>query len=232
MTEEKVERIDANLESISSEPQQIQKTQPAGEAPGKEEFAAALNAPQRIVGAPPIQPQGAAPSLMDAVRDMNFTGTEATRAHPTPEALVAQTQAAIAQIEDIKRVLETPNASIKQSAQQLLRNKLIHIDESLKIALSKAGVEYSPIEQVAGAASPTRTNPIERFLGFLADGQWQLQHLGTELQNLSASGKDLTPVNMLAVQVKVAQIQQELELFTSLLNKGLESIKTVMNIQV
>ncbi|MBA3957798.1 MAG: hypothetical protein H0X51_05315 [Parachlamydiaceae bacterium] len=170
-------------------------------------------------------------SLMDNVRDLNQPNS--ARQQATMTSLVSQTQEAITQIDKIKKTLEGPNVNIKHTAQQLLHNKLSHIDESLKIALSKAGVEYDPAAVGANAVQPSASaNPIERFLGFLTDGQWKLEKLGHDLTTMSNTNKELTPVNMLAIQVKVGQIQQELELFSSLLNKALESIKTIMNIQV
>jgi len=42
----------------------------------------------------------------------------------------------------------------------------------------------------------------------------------------------LTAGRLLAVQVKLSFVQQELEFFTNVLNKALESTKTIMNIQV
>jgi hypothetical protein len=134
----------------------------------------------------------------------------------------------IAQIEEVKNKLSSSSVEIKGSVQTLLRNKLSHIDENLRIALNKAGVEYV----TPGTASQNLTNPIERFLGFLTDGQFQLQHLAASLEHMGMSKEQLTPARMLAVQLKVGYIQQELELFTNLLNKALESTKTIMNVQV
>jgi len=45
-------------------------------------------------------------------------------------------------------------------------------------------------------------------------------------------GNQLSPATMLLIQIKVGYIQQEIELFTSMLNKALESTKTIMNVQV
>jgi hypothetical protein len=97
----------------------------------------------------------------------------------------------------------------------------------LRIALTKAGVEYTPAEKV----SPTE-NPIVKFVGYLTHAQYQLQHLGDTIEQLQLTQKELTPANMLAIQIKVGYVQQEIEFFTSLLNKALESTKTIMNVQV
>lgn len=221
---EKIEKIGSSLEP--TETKEIEQTQRV--VPNQERFNNFLHEEkaQTAIKDPTKT------SLMDTVRDYHYsTSTRSgTASLATTDALISQTKQAIAQIDEVKKVLEQPNVKIKTSAQQLLRNKLSHIDESLQIALSKAGVEYvTPIEE---NLHPNRVNPVERFIGFLTDGQTQLQRLGDELNVMGKLGKDMSPVNMLAIQVKVAQIQQELELFSSLLNKALESIKTVMNIQV
>ncbi len=164
-------------------------------------------------------------SLMDEVRDLNYKVDHVSRASPTE--IAHQADKLIAQIDEVKSKVSTSNLQIKDSVQTLLRSKLSHIDESLKIALSKAGVEYTPPVKQAGIATP-----IERFLGFLTNAQHQLENLGEGVQSLTAMKGQLSPATMLAIQVKVGYVQQEIELFTSLLNKLLESTKTVMNVQV
>jgi hypothetical protein len=147
----------------------------------------------------------------------------------SPEHLVAQTQEVIAKIEEIKEKLNSPNLELKGSVQNLLKNKLSHIDENLRITLSKAGVEYS---SVVPGATAVPENPIERFLGFLTDGQHRLKMLGTEVESWHLNKTDINPATMLAMQVKVGFMTQELEFFSALLNKALESTKTIMNVQV
>jgi len=165
-------------------------------------------------------------SLLDEVRDLHTKVEQVGKS--SPDALAGQARSLIAQIEEVKGKLSSSSVEIKGSVQTLLRNKLSHIDENLRIALDKAGVEYTN----ASAPSKNVTNPIERFLGFLTDGQFQLQHLASQLDQMNAKRQDLSPARMLAVQLKVGYIQQELELFTNLLNKALESTKTIMNVQV
>lgn len=166
-------------------------------------------------------------SLMDEVRDLHTKVEQAGKA--SAESLAGHARDLIAQIEEVKNKLATSNVEIKGSVQTLLKNKLSHIDENLKIALDKAGVEYA---NAPVAASQNLTNPIDRFLGFLTNGQYQLQHLSAQLEHMSTSGEQLSPARMLAVQIKVGYITQELELFYNLLNKALESTKTIMNVQV
>lgn len=167
-------------------------------------------------------------SLIEEVTNLN-NKVDGWRINIQPEDLVAQAQEAIQSMEAIKEKLASPNLEIRAPVQRLLNRKLSHIDENLKIALDKAGVEYNAIEQPEGTTS---TNPIERFLGFLSHGQNQLDTLTTDIASLQTSQEELSPANMLAIQIKVNYVQQELELFTNLLNKSLESTKTMMNVQV
>ena len=164
-------------------------------------------------------------SLLDEVRNMNHASNHISKHNP--DALIAQAQDVISQIDTLKSKLETPNLQIKGSVQTILRNKLEHIDESLKIALSKAGGEQVPSTQPSGLMQP-----IDRFLGLLSHGQNQLETIAGDINTLQAKGNELSPASMLLIQIKVAHVQQEIELFTNMLNKALESTKTIMNVQV
>ncbi len=164
-------------------------------------------------------------SLMDEVRHMS--GRMESLATSSPEAIRLQAEEVIKKIEDLKIQLQTPDLKIKGSVQRLLNNKLSHIDDNLKIALNKAGVEYTPPTE-----TPAGLNPVQRFIGGLTWSQYQLQNIGNSIEQMQLTGKEFTPANMLSLQIKVAYVQQELEFFTSLLNKALESTKTLMNVQV
>jgi len=180
--------------------------------------------PVEQVATTPGQPR---PSLMELSAQGPIQGVKLT-----PEGLSVQTDELVSKIADLKETLQNPNLQLKGSTQGLMENKLQHIDTNLKVALSKAGLEVGEDGSAAttGDVASQRVNPIDRFLGFLTDGQSQLENLGGELKAMGDT--KLTPTAMLTIQIKVGQIQQEIELFTSLLNKSLESIKTIMNVQV
>lgn len=167
------------------------------------------------------------PSIMDQVRDLNNRVDSVSRG--PKESVVAQATEVIKQIEEVKQKLATPNLEIKGSVKTLLDNKLSHIDESLKVALNRAGIEYTPppVNPKNNLASP-----IEKFIGLLTHGQYQLQRLSNDVAMMGDSDASFTPAKMLAVQIKVGYVQQEIELFTNVLNKSLESIKTIMNVQI
>ncbi|MCB1114116.1 MAG: hypothetical protein KDK62_05105 [Chlamydiia bacterium] len=170
--------------------------------------------------------EAAKASLMDDIRELQSKVGSLTQA--SPDTVVKQTEELITQIEQVKGKLKQPNVEIQDSVQSLLTNKLSHIDDNLKVALNRVGQEYTvPKEGVVQS-----NNPIERFLGFLTHGQYQLQKISQEVHQMHLNKSEISPANMLAIQIKVGYVQQEIEFFTAILNKSLESTKTIMNVQV
>lgn len=224
---DKISRIEQVSESLDTKKidQEIDPTQRV--SPNKEHFDGLMNLDQQRAPLAVKTVAGEAGSLMDQIRSINHKVDAVSRA--SPQQLVAQAQEVIKQIESVKSTLGTPDLQLKGSVQSLLKNKLSHIDESLKVALNRAGMEYTPQDMVpkANAASP-----IERFVGFLTHGQYQLQKLSNDVEMMHQNQTQITPANMLAIQIKVGYIQQELEFFANMLNKALESTKTIMNVQI
>lgn len=218
-----IDKID-RIKKVSSK---IQETAPQLE-PNKEYFEALMR--QKDIKTETIAAEASelpkkVRSLFDEAREINQKPEYASRSKPLE--LVGQTEDIVAQIDVLKTKLEAPDLEIKSSVQTLLRNKLDHIDESLKMALEKTRTE-----QVESETSPGISKPIDRFLGMLSDSQNQLETLASDVRLLTERGEQLSPANMLLIQIKVGQVQQEIELFTSMLNKALESTKTLMNVQV
>jgi len=150
---------------------------------------------------------------------------------PTSNELVEQTKDTVNRIEKVKETLETAQVEIKRPVQRLMRNKLTHIEDSLRIATTKSGAETTKeVPEVAGEKK--EFSPLTNFIDHLTHSQVQLENLGAYLESMQASNEELAPANMLAIQIKVNHVQQELEFFTNLLNKSLESTKALMNVQV
>lgn len=146
---------------------------------------------------------------------------------PTTQELIAETNKAVQGMESVKRKLATPGLELQNAEVHNLKNKLSHIQDSIKIALGKVGLDYTPPETPKGLISP-----LQKFIGHLTHGQAQLESLSTDVTNLANEKTTLHPSQMLALQVKIGFINQELEFFASALNKSLESFKTIMNVQV
>jgi hypothetical protein len=232
MSAENFDKIEKIAEGVSTEGTQGTKEVggPQGDV-NKEGFDAAV---QNQVSREEVASQQATSvnnkPLMDELRDLNQRTNTLTRASPTE--LSKQAKDLSEKIQTLKdKLASAPDLKLKGSIQNLLQNKLSHIDESLKIALSKAGVD-SKAQPSVDAAEGGRKNPVEHFMNYLTHAQGELQSLGNEVASAGAEGKQFSPVAMLAIQMKVGVVQQEIELFTNLLNKALESTKTIMNVQV
>lgn len=199
--------------------------------PNKDHFNSLVNTPQehhrstKTTVADAVEPVTKS-SLMDEVRNLNQRVDRFSKVQP--KDLVAQADEVVKQIETIKTKLKTPNLELQPTTQTLLQNKLSHIDENLRVALNKAGLEYHPSAHLENKT----VNPIERFFGFLTHGQTQLASLSSEVNQMHLNDKEISPANMLRIQMKVGYITQEIEFFTAVLNKALESTKTIMNVQV
>lgn len=226
---EEIKRVGKALQSSASDDvadvQQLERL-----PPNKEHFDNLMDKPvdsgtSKTAGAESIEPVSKS-SLMDEVRNLNQRVDRFSSVNS--KDLVAQASEVINHIGSIKQKLATPNLEIKPGTQTLLQNKLLHIDDNLRVALSKAGVEYSPPTH----ADSKLVNPIERYLGFLTNGQEQLKSISHEVELMHLNRKEISPANMLRIQIKVGYIQQEIEFFTAVLNKALESTKTIMNVQV
>lgn len=147
-----------------------------------------------------------------------------------PASISKQIKTISTQIDSAKNTLSNVK-DIKPSYQNLLRNQLTHVDDNLRIASSKFGSEQPPVAAaVKGEAQPT--NSVVKFIDNLTSSQKQLVDIQQSIEKMSASGKALSPGDMLAVQIKMNYVQQQMELFTNMLNKALEATKTVMNVQV
>lgn len=218
---EKIEKVTekrspASLEYESFEPE-------TRLSPNKDHFASLMN-PADTDTADVRKVSTAKNSIVEEVANVDRM---ANHAQQSPQHLITQANEVMGKIEELKLKLNTPNLEIKSSVQQEMRNKLSHIDDSLRVAMSRTGLEYTPPPPADGAQ-----NAIHRFLGLLTDGQDKLQNLTTDIARLDASGAPFSPATMIVLQLKIGMMQQQIEFFSTLLNKALESTKTIMNVQV
>lgn len=222
MALDKIEKIRAIGKEAIKGPGKLEP----GVEPNKDYFEALMRQGRKEAAQVQAVDANAADRKLSPIEEIANSSNRINQLSRSPQDLIAQAQDAIKKIDSLKEQLNTPNLELKNSVQSQLKNRLTHINENLSIALSKAGVEYTP------QAASTSQNPIERFLGFLTDGQARLQSLSHEVETMNLNRKELSPASMLLIQIKVGFIQQELEFFTSVLNKALESTKTIMNVQV
>ena len=145
-----------------------------------------------------------------------------------PSFNTISTQAKVAQdsLGQVGQQLNTPNLKLKRSQTHLLKNKLQDSNGYIRQAGSKLGVDAPPMKMPAGS------NAIGRFLAYIGDGQDQLLSIQQKLKELTAQGTELRPGDLMFVQIKMSQAQQEIEYSSTLLGNVLSSIKTIFNTQL
>lgn len=136
-------------------------------------------------------------------------------------------QAATSTIESTLKANSEAKIKLSPVHEAVLSERLVHIDSSLNSALGKV-TEVS----TSSFTPPNSNNPLVKFLGYLTHADFQLNNLASQINGLSAEKSNLTPAKLLTVQLKLSFAQQELEFFTNVLNKAVEGMKTIMNVQV
>lgn len=147
-----------------------------------------------------------------------------------------------ARLESIMQKLSTTNdVQLRPSVQKHLDAKLQTITNQVDSITNK--LNLPPIDEISYNNSDFLSSlqvgdgemfkPVEKFFNFIVRGEKQLYNLESEIDSAFAHGKEMpNPGVMLKLQLKMTHVSQQLELFTSMLNKGLESSKTVFNTQI
>lgn len=177
------------------------------------------------------QPSEASLKGLSLIEEIQEVGGRVDKVHrKSPAQLIEQARDVIDQIGKIKGKLKGSEINLETSTARLLKHKLEHIDDKLKIAVQKAGGDYASLETRQARAS-LRT-PLERFLNILASSEGRMEHVLSKVQDMADNRGSIEIADMLAIQIKMNYVQQELEFFTALLSKALESTKSLFNVQV
>ena len=145
---------------------------------------------------------------------------------PTFDSLMAQTKSVQGLLGDINTNLQTKNLKLKQSDRASLRSKLTNANAYLKAANVKMGAETPE------TPTPSGGGIIGKFLGYVTQGQANLAAAQKQLMDLKGKGDALQPADFLAIQLKLAHAQQEIEYASIMLSKVVEDLKTLFNIQL
>lgn len=233
MTHEKIEKIEKVAKGDKSEgivdPQELN-------GPDAEQFNQLMS--QKTQHADPTATTHNETHRLSPIATAHDSASRIDVNKPSHQKLIAQLDETITRIDQVKDKLAVTNdLQLKSSVQTVMRKKLEHIDESLKAALSKVGSEFEATGVAGADKLPSKDpsmgilTPVERFLGMLSKGQSELYNISGHIKAM-AETQQVNPAALLAVQIKVNMVQQQIELFTALLNKALESTKTIMNVQV
>lgn len=146
-----------------------------------------------------------------------------------------QIQSSLQSIGDVKERLANPSLGKLPNAYKTpLRNRLrsfgqnVDILSNTRVGRLNRSVSKPLIEEMDSFEKLPK--PVQKFFTLLTDGQSKLEVLDKELSVMG--DQELTHKDILSIQLKMGRISHELELFSSLLNKAIESTKTIMNVQV
>lgn len=161
------------------------------------------------------------------ISPMDLAAKNAASTTPTYQTLLSQSMNVRDSLGDIEKNLKTPKLKLKKSQSNLLNTKLKNANEHLDSAIKKMGATPPENSDIS-----TVSNPVARFLTMITDGQKKLAEAHNTLQNLKTEKGQLQPGDMLLIQIKLSQAQQEIEYSSVLLSKVVDSLKQIMNIQM
>jgi hypothetical protein len=147
-------------------------------------------------------------------------------AGPSFDSLMSQVKSVHGMLGDVNTQLQTKNLKLSQSQRQSLRNKMGNANKYLKAANVKMGAD------TAETPTTTKGGVVGQFLNWVSEGQQNLMAAQNQLLSLKDKGQDLKPADFLAIQLKLAHAQQEIEYASIMLSKAVEDIKTMFNIQL
>jgi hypothetical protein len=176
----------------------------------------------------PPQTQATKETLMDLAKKAS---QEVPKVAPTPSDL--QTQATnlrqrMQKVETGISRIQNEKIDLPTTEVQKMNTFIEHIDQGLRdVTKLTKGVEIGAMKEIDKTKPP-----LVRFLSYLTDSDKKLNSFLDEIGGLKIGEQKLSPDVLIAVQIKLGFITQELEFFTATLNKALESTKTVMNVQI
>lgn len=162
-------------------------------------------------------------SLVDLARKT----AEAPKAPPTIAEIEAQSTRIRKDIERPRALLlAVGDAKLDPASMTKMSGHIEHMDRALRdVSKLTTGVE-------AGTLVDQEKPPLVKFLKYLTESDKKLSTTVQEVSALNTTKERLTPEKLLAVQIKLNFIQQELEFFSNTLSKAIESVKTIMNVQI
>lgn len=144
---------------------------------------------------------------------------------PSYETMQSQLNMATTHINDMQTQMQTPGLKIKPQEHAALINHMSQASDALRSANSKLGIDNEPL-------ASTGDGPFSKFMSLITDGSKQIATAQNQLNDISKSPDQLNPAQMLSVQVKINQAQQQIEFSSILLSKTVDAFKQLMNIQI
>lgn len=202
------DRIDAG--------RQVEPKTPTRSEPGSE-FRSFME--QSGASAPGVSQTGPTSPLQMAAANM-------PNASPTFDTLMTQSRNVQDSLGNLKNQLKTPNLTLKRSQAHLLKNKLGDANDYMRGAANKLGIDTPPMK------TPKQPGATEKLMAYINDGQEKMVSIQQKLDDMMSSGTELKPADMMLVQIKMGQAQQELEYSSTVLSKVVDALKQLFNIQL
>jgi hypothetical protein len=143
------------------------------------------------------------------------------------DTLLTQMKSAHGMLGDINTNLQQPKLKLKSSERYILRNKLSDANTNIRAAHAKLGEEAPPPPPPSSAGGV-----VGKFLDFISEGQMNLKSAQEHLQKIQQSGESMKPADFLAVQIKVAAAQQQIEFCSIMLANAVKDLQAAMNVQL
>ena len=154
-------------------------------------------------------------------------GSNPPKGAPTLESLNNQFGHVQNKFREVQKQLNTPKLTLNKTDSDILNTKLSGANNHLNRLANHLGagqIDNTPVPRGAG--------PIVKFLAMVTDGQNRMVLAQKEISKYSKSKDKMNPADMLLVQTKLAQAQQEIEYSSILLSNSVSSLKQMMNIQL
>ncbi|MBX7066732.1 MAG: EscI/YscI/HrpB family type III secretion system inner rod protein [Parachlamydiales bacterium] len=142
------------------------------------------------------------------------------------DSIFAQTGQVQDSLGTVEKQLKDQNLKLKRSQSHLVKQKLGDANDHIRAAASKMGM------QLEEGKIPTGLDALARFIAMVNDGQDKLSQVQDKLKEMSASGANINPGDMLSIQVKMGLAQQEIQYTTTLLGKVIQSVTQLLNTQL
>ena len=161
------------------------------------------------------------------ISPMELASKEGVSTTPTIDSLLAQTGNINTFLENLQNLARTPNLTLTKTQEDLLNTKVKNANDHIGKAINKlGGTVPSPTEV------PTTASPITRFVGLLTDGQNKMFESHKLINDLKTAEGPLNAGDMLLIQVKLAQAQQEIEYSSVLLSKIVDAFTKIISTQI
>lgn len=193
------------------------------------------------------KPEGGSTAEMGNTSPMNIASQQQSSMPPRSgsiEELGKGLNKALEQMNNLQGLLATPNLKLNQRSRKLLRAKFGRVQDHLDYLNSKLDLsdedegggggknkQENEISEVEGSDS----NVISKFIGYLTDGQSQLRRAMDETKKINETAKknpSLAISDIFSMQVKVYRAQVELEFASAVVQKSIDDLKTLMNVQL